>query len=271
MEMSKSRELDQFYTNPNLAKKYYEFLNDKYDLSSFFLIEPSAGEGSFSSLFHKDSIAMDLEPKKDYIKESDFFDFSIDSINNSKPIFTIGNPPFGKNSSLAIKFLNKSGTYSDYVAFVLPKTFKKSSTQNKINLNLHLVFEEDLPKNSFLHNGEAYDVPCVFQIWKKEDFKREKIIEKKTSELFDFCKKEEGDFAIRRVGGLSGKVLEDFEEYKEASHYYLKTKGFIDKKLLIQAFKDCYQEFQKAAKNTAGNPSLSKGELIKIIELYFYK
>ena len=151
--------------------------------------------------------------------------------NNTTP-----HQPIMKDEVVASLIVNKSGTYSDYVAFVLPKTFKKTSTQNQINLNLHLVFEEDLPKNSFLHNGEAYDVPCVFQIWKKEDFKREKIIEKKTSELFDFCKKEDGDFAIRRVGGLSGKVLENFEEYKEASHYYLKTKGFIDNKLFIQAF-----------------------------------
>lgn len=262
--MNEAKKLDQFYTKPDIAKKYYNLLKKKYNLTNFVLLEPSAGTGSFSDNFSGDFLALDLSPKKDYIKECDFFEFNENDIENDKEIFTIGNPPFGRNSSLALKFINKASNFSSYIAFVLPKTFKKISMQNKIDLQLHLVFEEDLEKNSFIHEEEDYDVPCVFQIWEKRTTKREKIIEKKQTELFDFCDKKEADFAIRRVGGLSGKVIIDFEDYKEPSHYYIKSK--IEKNLLIENLKDCYEEFKELSRNTAGNPSLSKGELIRTIE-----
>jgi hypothetical protein len=264
--MSEAKELDQFYTKSSVAKKYYDLLDNKYGLNDYFLFEPSAGLGSFSDLFHNDFLASDLSPKKDYMVKKDFFEIDKKYLNTNKPIFTIGNPPFGKNSSLAIKFINQSAEYSEYIAFILPKTFKKNSTLNKISDKLHLIFEEDLDKNSFIHEDQDYDVPCVFQIWKKEEHSRIKIKLKTTTNLFDFCSKEEADFAIRRVGGLAGKVLIDFEQYKAPSHYYINVKDKSQKDYLIEKLKECYVKFQEIAKNTAGNPSLSKGELIEIIE-----
>lgn len=262
--MKESKELDQFYTNPEIAKKLFNKLKSNYNLDLFLLIEPSAGNGAFSDLFNQEFIALDLSPKKSYIKKQNFFEFDIKKYSTNKNVFTIGNPPFGKNSSLAIKFLNKSAEYSSFVAFVLPKTFKKDSIKNKIDLSMHLVYEEDLPKNSFVFNEKKYDVPCVFQIWEKKETNRIKVKNKTTTNLFDFCKKEDADIAIRRVGGLSGKVLEEFEEYQPSSHYFLKIKK--DKEKIINKLKQCYPLFQELAKNTAGNPSLSKTELIIIIE-----
>ena len=37
----------------------------------------------------------------------------------------IGNPPFGKISSLAVKFFNKSAEYADVIAFIVPRTLKE--------------------------------------------------------------------------------------------------------------------------------------------------
>lgn len=269
--MQKAKELDQFYTHPNISIKYYNLLSEKFDLSQYFLLEPSAGNGSFSDLFIGDFLAFDLDPKKDYIIEKDFFNFDKKTIKTSKPLFIIGNPPFGKNSSLAVKFLNKSGEIADYIAFILPKSFKKPSMHNKINLDLHLVFEEDLEKYSFLHNDLKFDVPCVFQIWEKRNEKRKKIIGRKTTELFDFCSKEQADFAIRRVGNVSGRIFEEFEQYKKSSNYYIKINKSINKQRLIDAFHNSYPLLQKTARDTVGSPSLSKNELIEIIEKIFYK
>lgn len=258
--MSKSKELDQFYTNKKTAKELFNYLEENFNLFNYFLIEPSAGEGSFSDLFHENSIALDLEPKKNYILKQDFLDFKTDEIN----VFTIGNPPFGKNSSLAIKFFNKSAEHSEYIAFIIPKTFKKTSVQNKLDLNFHLLDELALNKNSFIFNGEPYDVPCVFQIWEKREVKREKIKTNIKSKYFDFVSKDEGEFAIRRVGGLAGKVIIDFEKYKEPSHYYIKSK--IDIEDLLDVLIDGYFDFNNIAKNSAGNPSLSKYELITVLD-----
>jgi predicted RNA methylase len=172
-----SKTLDQFYTNETIAENCYKEILKLINLENYKLIEPSAGTGSFLKQFHNNYIALDLEPKLENIIQQDFFDFELTELNNpsNDKIITIGNPPFGKNSSLAIKFFNKSAKYSDYICMILPKTFKKDSVVNKLDLNFHLIKETILPKNSFVFNEETYDVKCVFQIWKKKDIKR-KII-----------------------------------------------------------------------------------------------
>jgi len=262
--MNISKELDQFYTDKEVARGFYNYLDNQFSLEDYFLIEPSAGEGAFSDLFHSDSLSLDLDPKKDYIIKQDFFDFDFNAENISIPVFTIGNPPFGKNSSLAVKFFNKSAEYSKYIAFIIPKTFKKVSVQNKLNLSFHLIQEIELRKDSFVFNNKPYDVPCVFQVWEKQDLLRDKVKTNITSEYLDFVSKADGEFAIRRVGGLAGKVILSFEDYKEPSHYYIKSK--IDVEDLIDVLVDGYTSFNSVAKNAAGNPSLSKYELITLLD-----
>lgn len=258
-----SKELDQFYTNPLISKYCFDELCKLYDLNNFFLFEPSAGTGAFSDLFHKNSLSIDIEPKKDYIKEQNFLNLN-NNVFHNKNVFTIGNPPFGKNSSLAIKFFNKSSEFSQYIAFVIPKTFKKLSVQNKLNLEFHLELELELPLDSFIFENEKYSVPCIFQVWAKKDFKRIIIPSKRMSNLFTFTDRANADIAIRRVGGLAGKVIEDFSKYKDPSHYFIKING--DKILFINFLKSLYVDLNTISKYTAGNPSLSKDELISIVE-----
>lgn len=262
--MNKSKELDQFYTNPKIAKEIYYYLNEKFDLSKYTLLEPSAGEGSFSNLFHKNSVSIDIDPKQDYIKKADFLK---KKFSFSEMVFTIGNPPFGKNSSLAVKFFNKAAIFSEYIAFIIPKTFKKISIQNKLDLNFHLLEEIELPNDAFIFNGRKYDVPCIFQIWEKRANKREILKNITHSSYFEFVDKNEADFAIRRVGVLAGKVLEDFDDYSSNSNYFIKSN--ISKNQLIKNLKEVFDELNETAKNSAGNPSLSKHELITILNTTF--
>ena len=270
MSIEKQKQLSQFYTKPDYAQYCYNEIEKLIDLNNYFLIEPSAGNGAFSSLFHKNSIAFDIEPKKENITKKDFFDFDFNKIQTDLKFITIGNPPFGRNSSLALKLVNKSALYSDYVCFILPKTFKKNSVINRIDRKLHLIYHIDVPVNSFILNENECNVPCVFQIWEKREVDRELIIEKKTTEYFDFVNKEEADIAIRRVGSLAGKIFTNFNQYQESSHYFIKFKN-DDKYKMIFQLKLCYGVFQREAKKTAGNPSLSKSELIREFEMTCYK
>jgi predicted RNA methylase len=261
--LSLSKKLDQFYTNPIIASLCYGLIREIINIDNFFLFEPSAGTGSFSNLFHENSMACDLDPKMDYIKEMNFFELDV-SIFEDKRVITVGNPPFGKNSSLAIDFFNRSALFSKFIAFVVPKTFKKLSVRNRLSFDFHLIYEFDLPKDSFIFEDKAYDVPCTFQIWEKRVEKREKVLPIHKTKFFEFVNKENADFAIRRIGGLAGKVLEDFDKYKDSSHYYIKS--MIKKEELVFILKSLYKEFNLIAKNSAGNPSLSKNELIEIFE-----
>ena len=71
--------------------------------------------------------------------------------------------------------------------------------------------------------------------------------------------REEANYAIRRVGGLAGKVIKDFESYATPSHYFITCSPEVLEKL-----DSLYEKFQEVAKDTAGNPSLGKGEMIRI-------
>ncbi len=81
----------------------------------------------------------------------------------------IGNPPF----SDAVNFFNYSATFTDYICFILPRIFKRTSILNRLNLNFHLEYSIDLPKNSFIPNMNA---KCCFQIYIKKDTLRQKKI-----------------------------------------------------------------------------------------------
>lgn len=261
----KSKKLDQFYTNPLIAKICLKEVETYLGKRKIVYLEPAAGTGSFSNLI-KNVFSIDLDPKNKKIKKGDFLLQTYKSIFgkkiNSKNVCSIGNPPFGKNSSLAIKFFNHAAKMSDTIAFILPKTFRKKSIQNKLNKNFWLVKDLDLPKNSFIHNNQQHDTPCCFQIWEKRDEERVVLL-KKESNLFDFVKKENADFAVRRVGGRSGKAISDFRNCATVSHYFIKVKkGTVEE--LLNKINNI--DFSKEINSTAGVRSLSKSELIEKIE-----
>lgn len=92
-------------------------------------LEPSAGNGVFYNLFPQNKYGIDLNPQNDQIIKMDFFNYLV----SDKNVITIGNPPFGKNSSLAVKFFNHAAQFSNMICFIVPKTFQKYSIKQKLN------------------------------------------------------------------------------------------------------------------------------------------
>lgn len=254
--LGQKHSLDKFYTKPEIAKECLELIDlDKYNL----IIEPSAGNGSFSNLI-PNCLAMDIEPENNKILKQDFFTYTP---NIQEKILVIGNPPFGQQATLAINFFNHAADFSDTIAFILPKSFKKYSIQNKLNLYFYLEQEKDLPKNSFLLNNQPYDVPCTFQIWNKKEVKRDKIKLPTTSKYFDFTKDiAQADFRIQRVGGKAGQAFLD-KNGALSSNYYLINKTKIEINKLIFLLNQIKYE---GITDTVGPKSLPKGEMILKIE-----
>jgi len=241
-------------------------MNTIYDIVDIdtidVVVEPSAGTGSFFNLMDASkSIGMDLDPKYPNVIAQDYFSFA--PITDMTYI-VIGNPPFGKNSSLAIKFFNHS-EYAQYIGFVVPKTFRKKSVQNRLDPMFHLIHDNPMPKDSFIFEGKPYDVPCCFQIWEKRDYRREKHLIKTQHTDFDFVNDlADTDFIIQRVGANAGAVkVDNLSKWKKPSHYYIKAN--IDKNKLVEIFNNI--SFEEVKYNTAGNPSISKDELIELYEL----
>ena len=109
------------------------------------------------------NLFFDIDPQKKYIQKKDYLEFNIDK-NNDIKYHVMGNPPFGRQSSLAKKFIKKSCSFCDSISFILPRSFKKESYQKVFPLNFHLIFQEDIELNAFQVNKKEYNVPCVFLI-----------------------------------------------------------------------------------------------------------
>lgn len=264
--ISKSRELDQFYTTNEVANWCVSVLCNTLptitnDISTRF-IEPSAGKGAFLSAIPSDNkLGFDIDPKLDCIIRQDFLKLDLSTCKGDGKLVFIGNPPFGKNASLAVKFFNHCATHAVAIAFIVPKSFNKPSIQNRLNGYFELIYNQDTPPLSFTLDGELTDVPCTFQIWVKANKQvvRDKIPTSTTCADFTFSKRESADFAIRRVGAHAGKVIEDFADYSDNSHYFIEVSDKQQVNNVIQRFKCIDWTHEK--QNNAGVPSISKPEL----------
>jgi len=264
-----SSNLEKYYTKKetvdtcikqfNLVMKDYSFSKE-----NDVIIEPSAGNGAFIEGCKKLSnncLFYDIEPEHNDIVKQDYLKFDYSDIQQKyNNIHIIGNPPFGRQSSLALKFVRYSALFCNSISFILPKSFMKESMKYKVPLNFHLVHENIIDDNSFEVNNESYNVPCVFQIWVKKSQKRKKL-KKIKPKGFSFVKKQDPhDIAFRRVGVYAGKIYKETAEKSFQSHYFIKFDEKITdelyNKLNIVVFPNCL--------NTVGPKSISKQELIKV-------
>lgn len=265
---------DKFYTIEYIANDCVEKISEVLLISkNELIIEPSAGNGSFIPFIKSLSdyyIFFDLYPENEEIIKHDFLTLNYDHYittlfpeNEFKKIHIVGNPPFGKNSSTAIKFIKNccnSIKNISSISFILPKSFKKESMKKYFSPYFHLIYENDLPSNSFTINDIITDVPCVFQIWKKMDYKREEIKKEKPYN-FVFVKKEETpDISFRRVGVNAGNISKNIIEKSIQSHYFIKFNVIIDLDEIIKQLK-LFCKFKD--NNTVGPKSISKPELIE--------
>ena len=165
--------LDKFYTVPAYAKKCIDKIFQLYNITDFdLIIEPSAGNGSFfNQIQSKNKIGLDILPEHPDLIKQDFFTYTP---LNKKNILVIGNPPFGKVSSLAIKFFNHAAQWANVIAFIIPRTFRRPSVQNKLNEQFHLIYDEEVPSKPCCFFPQMM-VKCCFQIWQKQNIKRKFI------------------------------------------------------------------------------------------------
>lgn len=181
------KEKDQFFTSPETALKCYEKTLEVigsygYNCDDYTFIEPSAGDGSFFSLLPEDRrIGIDIEPRFDGIQQGDFLKWSPTTDKN----IVIGNPPFGMRGNLALKFINHSSQFADFVCFIVPQLFGsdgKGSCMKRVE-GLNLIHNETISSEFHYPDGKKSNVYCVFQIWSKHI-----KIEKETPDLTHVCK-----------------------------------------------------------------------------------
>jgi len=287
--------IDKYYTNVEIAQNCIDIVETFFELKSYdLIIEPSAGNGSFSKILEQkydNVIAIDIIPEYKNIITYDFLTWDLnkyivernksndesknksndESKNKSNDesknkfkgenIIIIGNPPFGRQSSTAKKFIAKSVEISNVIAFILPKSFRKTSYQSAFPPNWHLIHDNDIPEFSFTVDEILHDVPCCFQIWKKKRKRRTNIIHQENNK-YVFTKASDADISFRRVGVYAGLASDDLTKSKQ-SHYFIKFNNsnyeYIQK--IIEELNNYGWEFN----NNTGPKSISKQELIPLL------
>ena len=287
------RDLDQFFTTKATAKSCVDFINSHLNNPTFdIVVEPSFGDGAFvnaaenikkSTLIYVDIDAKDIESRKNFLTDEIIpKNMFHGSKERNKSCLVLGNPPFGKNSSLAIKFFNHSATFADVIAFIVPKTFLKISVQNKLCRDFFQTGLMDIDQDSFIFENSPYNVPCVFQIWVRHSYlpvcnfspefkipvnnKRKLHPILNTTDHFYFVKaSQDPDFAIRRVGVNAGRIFtDDLKGRSSQSHMFLKVTDKSSPRNVENLLLGLDLENASCKYYTAGCPSISKSELCEI-------
>jgi len=166
-----TKEKDQFFTPPDTAKLCFQIFTDTIsnygeEHNKFKYIEPSAGDGSFLKILPENTIAMDIEPRHSSILNFDYLDWKPE--NNEKYV-VFGNPPFGLRGHKALKFINHSYDFADYVCFILPQLFESDGkgVPRKRVKGYNLINSVKMPTNFYEPDGKILKINTIFQIWSK--------------------------------------------------------------------------------------------------------
>jgi hypothetical protein len=271
--MSKPK-YDKFYTKKEVVDMCIDFLGcvDSFDC----IIEPSVGAGIFIKNFDEKSVyGFDIEPEttetRAVITKADFLNIPVEQLNKGANILVLGNPPFGRQNSLAIKFFNHCSNISNvnWIAFILPKSFRKQSIQSKLNPFFHLEREMEIPEDAFEYKDQTYNIPCVFQMWiRKSERRPQTQTERLNSIHLEFVKLSNHIpnflISIRRVGFYAGKAKR-YENENAQSHYFLSATNVDIANQVIEYLNGIRWEFN----NSVGPRSISKQEFIRELNRYF--
>jgi hypothetical protein len=253
--VDRSDELDQFYTKTAIAELCYGAFRDRYGTQRHQMVDPCAGGGAFYSLMPFGRLGIDLDPKYPGVFAADFLGRDLSSwLTKGVPVAVIGNPPFGRAASMALKFIKHAACCPDVevIAFILPLSIRKAGIQNRIDANFDLVCDLPLPAKAYTYRGKSRNVPTVFQIWERKATPRAVRILPTTHPDFCFTSQANAHFAIQRNGYHAGRVCDTNFAKSEGYHF---IRGRVRGRMSRLDFSPFYQ-------NVSGPRSLSQGEIV---------
>lgn len=250
---------EQFYTPPNIAgqvvDKVLQFVTDPQER---FWLEPSAGTGAFiealSSRGFENVMATDIEPHHQKIKQIDFLEWQ----PNRSDFITVGNPPFGRNNALSVPFFNHSANCSELIAFIVPRSWRKWTVTNRLDLRFHKIHDEDLDINyldvSGQDNYRGSHLQTCLQIWRREPNLRQRVSVRDNG-FISKVSPDQADIALRVFGYGCGRLEYDFKPIPNTTLMFLK----INDQRVIPAMESI--NFKHYSRNVSYTEALGLAEI----------
>jgi predicted RNA methylase len=259
---------EQFYTPIALAHTLVSNVEAVLgSLQGKTVLEPAGGTGSFVeaalSKGAKQVISFDIEPLHEKVLLGSFLDQELTQQN----LITISNPPFGRNNSLSIPFFNHAGRVSDAICFIVPRSWRKWSVTNRLDLNFELISDQDIDIDYVDSSGELISdksrLTTCFQIWKRTETPRVPVkitdmgvIQKVSPEL--------ADVSMTIFGYGCGNIKEDFERVPNTTQLFLK----LNHPQALSALRSV--DFSRFYKSTAYTEALSIQEINYLLNEQIY-
>lgn len=259
---------EQFYTPSEVALEImWDVLLFVSDVENKTFLEPAGGTGAFIepalSMGFAKIISYDIEPHHELVTRGDFLTQDIAENN----CVTVSNVPFGRNNSLSIPFFNKSANHSDLIVFIVPRSWRKWSVQNRLDQRFHLVKDDDLSIDYVDVNGglitEKNNLRTCVQFWKKSDKLRE-LIYVEDMGIIERCSFQDADASLTLFGYGCGTVKTDFPRKPNTTQMFLKLKH----PRALEALSSV--DFSKFFMNTAYTEALSIQEINYLLNEYLF-
>ena len=263
--------LDKFYTRSDIARQCIREIADWHQWS--LVVEPSAGNGSFlANIPVANTIGLDIAPEHPEVLRTDFFAYVPPPPAILGRVLVIGNPPFGKGGSLAIRFFNHAATFAHTIAFIVPRTFRRISVQNKLCMAFRLASDTELPVRPCCFEPPML-AKCCFQIWQKcpADLPRQPVILSTVHADWTFLpfgplddKKQptppaNADFAIRAYGGRCGEIrVANLQTLRPKSWHWIQARRPVADLLAVFGQLDYSVSRDTARQNSIGRAEVGQ-------------
>jgi predicted RNA methylase len=259
---------EQYYTPKPLALELVAQIEKVLGpLAGKTFLEPAGGTGAFIEAVQAKGvtrvISFDIEPLHELVTQGNFLEQEIKETN----LITISNPPFGRNNSLSIPFFNHAAKVSDAICFIVPRSWRKWSVTNRLDLGFELALDLDIEIDYVDSDGTPLSnknhLATCFQIWKKADAPRTlvRVIDKG---IIEKVSPDQADVSLTIFGYGCGKVKTQFEPVANTTQMFLKLKH----PRALAALESV--DYSKFFKNTAYTEALSLPEINYLLNEEIY-
>lgn len=259
---------EQFYTPRPLASELVSQVEDTLgSLQGKTILEPAGGTGSFIdavvSAGASRVISFDIEPLHEKVQPGSFLDQEL----AEQGLITISNPPFGRNNSLSIPFFNHAAKVSDSICFIVPRSWRKWSVTNRLDLNFELQLDLDLRIDYVDSQDELISeknrLATCFQIWSRSKSPRVPV-QIRDMGIVQKVEPKQADVSLTVFGYGCGKVKTEFEPIPNTTQMFLK----LQHPKALEALQEV--DYSRFFKNTAYTEALSLPEINYLLNEYIF-
>jgi len=255
---------EQYYTPAGLAQSLTNELvalvnATDVPFANRTIVEPAGGTGAFIEAAlaagASEFVSWDIEPLHSRVRQGNFLEQKLSPVSGA---ITLGNPPFGRNNALSIPFFNHSAQNSDFIAFIVPRSWRKWTVINRLNRAFHLVADHDIVMDYVDADGNHLSnkrrLNTCFQIWQRKAEPRPHY----SVEDLGFVSKttpQNADVSLTIFGYNCGQVKTTFERRPNTTQMFLK----LNHPQALGALESV--DFSRFFRNTAYTEALSLAEI----------